>query len=227
MAEQQAKSKTTSSKDNRRSVRVILVVPVQMAWAGADGAQMKELVETESVNRHGAVLRVKTHPPASTQIDLTQVHTGESRKARVVRLRGKGEDGRSRIAVELAVPSVSFWGVPFQLQEISALLRHVDEALQSSDVDARVVRDFSQAGEHLRRAAWAAQQWVELQAKGRDPYAVLSQLSAERIRRIGQLAGELSNDLDATEVTFETEGLEGLFQSVQGLFNRLSRLFRK
>jgi hypothetical protein len=52
-------------------------------------------------------------------------------------------------------------------------------------------------------------------------------LSAERIRRIGQLAGELSNDLDATEVTFETEGLEGLFQSVQGLFSRLSRLFRK
>ncbi|MFB3153093.1 MAG: hypothetical protein ACE10I_01320, partial [Candidatus Acidiferrales bacterium] len=115
MAEKQTKPKTTSSKDNRRSVRVILVVPVQMAWVGPGGAPMKEQAETESVNRHGAVLRVKTHPPASTQIDLTQVHTGESREARVVRLRGKGEDGRSRIAVELAVPSVTFWGIPFQL----------------------------------------------------------------------------------------------------------------
>ena len=52
-------------------------------------------------------------------------------------------------------------------------------------------------------------------------------LAAERVRLMTNLGQNLSTDLDATEISFETEGLEDLFHAVQGLHVRLSYLFKK
>ncbi|MDA2914137.1 hypothetical protein MYX77_09300, partial [Acidobacteriia bacterium AH_259_A11_L15] len=75
--------------------------------------------------------------------------------------------------------------------------------------------------------AWTVQQWLELQAKKKDAYRVLSLLTGDRIRRATQLSTDLSIDLDAAEVSFETEGLDKLFPVVEGLYQRLARLFKK
>lgn len=117
--------------------------------------------------------------------------------------------------------------VAARLQKTTAELRELEQAIRAGDIDARVLREFRDAVDHVRQTAWAVQQWVELQAQHRDAYGVLTLLTAERIRRATQLSHDLAMDLDAGEVTFETEGVEKLFRAVQELFERLARLFKK
>ncbi|MBI4467174.1 MAG: hypothetical protein HY656_07100 [Acidobacteria bacterium] len=114
-----------------------------------------------------------------------------------------------------------------RLQKISTELRELEQSMKSGDIEPRVLREFRDAVDHVRQTAWAVQQWLELQAKRGDVYSVLSLLTLERIRRATQLSTDLSIDLDAAEVSFETEGLEKLWGAVRGLSERLARLFKK
>lgn len=114
-----------------------------------------------------------------------------------------------------------------RLQKVSAELHALNEAIKAGGIDGRILREFREAVDHIRLTAWSVQQWLDLQAKRGDVYSVLSLLTTERIRRATQLSSDLSLDLDATEVTFETEGLDKLYTAVEGLFARLARLFKK
>jgi len=115
-----------------------------------------------------------------------------------------------------------------RLEKVSQELRDIEQTLKTAgNVEPRVLRQFRDAIDHVRLTAYTVQQWLELQAKRGDPYSVLALLTAERIRRATQLAGDLSIDLDSTEVTFETEGLGKLFTTIQSLYERLARLFKK
>lgn len=106
-------------------------------------------------------------------------------------------------------------------------LEELDEAIRGGDIDPRVLREFRDAVDHIRLTAWAVQQWIEKQAQKGDVYSVLPLLAAERLRRATQLNHNLTGDLDAAEITIETEGLEQLQKSVEGLHNRLAPLFKK
>ena len=113
-----------------------------------------------------------------------------------------------------------------RLQDLGAELRALEEDIKAGEVDARVLQEFRESVDQIRVTAWAVQQWSELQAQKRDAYSVLPLLTRERIRRATQLAETLSLDIDATEVTFETEGIEKLFHAVEGVYYRLARLFK-
>lgn len=113
-----------------------------------------------------------------------------------------------------------------RLQNLGAELRALEEDIKAGEVDARVLQEFRESVDQIRVTAWAVQQWSELQAQKRDAYSVLPLLTRERIRRATQLAETLSLDIDATEITFETEGIEKLFHAVEGVYYRLARLFK-
>ncbi len=112
--------------------------------------------------------------------------------------------------------------LPARLQRVGNELLELDQAIRSGDMDVRLLVGFRQAIDHVRETAWAVQQWIELQAQDKDAYSVLPRLTVERIRRATQLNNDLALDLDATEVTMETEGIENLRQSVRGLYKRLT-----
>ncbi len=114
-----------------------------------------------------------------------------------------------------------------RLQKVSTELRELEQSMKSGEIEPRVLREFRDSVDYVRQTAWAVQQWLELQAKKKDAYGVLSLLIGERIRRATQLSSDLSLDLDASEVSFETEGLDKLFPVVEGLYQRLARLFKK
>ncbi len=115
-----------------------------------------------------------------------------------------------------------------RLVKVSTELRELEQALKSAGtVDARVLREFRESVDFVRQTAWAVQQWLELQAKHADAYQVLSLLTQERIRRATQLSRDIAIDLDATEISFETEGIQGLFEAVRALYQRLARLFTR
>ena len=112
--------------------------------------------------------------------------------------------------------------LPARLQRVGNELLELDQAIRSGDIDVRLLVGFRQAIDHVRETTWAVQQWIELRAQEKDAYGVLPRLTVERIRRATQLNNDLALDLDATEVTMETEGIENLRQSVRGLYKRLT-----
>jgi hypothetical protein len=104
-------------------------------------------------------------------------------------------------------------------------LQKLEKLVISGDCAPRVLCDFRDAVDSIRQTAWAVQQWSELQAQHRDP--VLDILSGERVRRATQITRDLTTDLESLELGLETEGLDQLFQAVDGLYRRLMPMFRK
>ncbi|MGH9804649.1 MAG: hypothetical protein ACRD4D_05715 [Candidatus Acidiferrales bacterium] len=97
--------------DRRRSPRVLLVIPVEVAWTSPSGVRVQEHAETEIVNAHGALLRMKARLPRGAVVQLTRIRTHDKAEARVVFTSDPGLDGLFRAGVELAAPGEKFWGV--------------------------------------------------------------------------------------------------------------------
>jgi hypothetical protein len=118
--------------------------------------------------------------------------------------------------------------VTVRLQLATSELRDLEQQVKAGDLDPRVLSEFRNAVDFIRNTAWAVQQWVGLtEKKGGDPYSVLPILSAERVRRATQLTRDLSLDLQAVEVSIETEGVAQLFEAVDDLHRRLAVLFKR
>ncbi len=118
-------------------------------------------------------------------------------------------------------------GVSARLQKLTAELRSLQEELMLSQADARVLSSFRESVDDIRVTAWAVQKWLDLHQRQGDTYSVLPLLTHERIRRATQISQNLTLDIDASEVTFETEGIVELFQAIEGVYRRLARLFKK
>ncbi len=106
-------------------------------------------------------------------------------------------------------------------------LQELEKLVVSGDSSPRVLSEFRSAVDSIRQTAWAVQQWTELQGQHRDPYSVLGILSEERVRRATQIAKDLTIDLESLELGLETKGLANLFHAVEGLYERLTPLFKK
>jgi hypothetical protein len=114
-----------------------------------------------------------------------------------------------------------------RLQAATDELQNLERMVVSGDCAPRVLSDFRSAVDSVRQTAWAVQQWTDLKDQHRDPYTVLGVLSEERVRRATQITRDLTIDLDSMELGLETEGLAGLFHSIEGLYGRLAPLFKK
>ena len=97
----------------RRSQRVMLVIPVALTWTSGGGVKVRERAETEVVSTHGALIRTKVQLPTAAEIEVKNPLTNRSAKARVISVGKPAGDGYIRIALELTVPSIVFWGISF------------------------------------------------------------------------------------------------------------------
>ena len=114
-----------------------------------------------------------------------------------------------------------------RLTKASAELHELEQAMQSGELDARILTEFRGSVDHVRQTAWAVQQWLELSAAHRDPFTVLNWLAAERVRVGTQVSHELAMDLDAAEVNPETPGVQNLYHELRGLLDRLGKIVRR
>ena len=87
-----------------------LVIPMEVEWTTREGTHVKEQAETEVVNAHGAVLRLKTRYPVSPELILRNPHTGQSAPATAV-WRASKAGVTVRLAVGLKTPTETLWGV--------------------------------------------------------------------------------------------------------------------
>lgn len=208
-------------EERRRSGRFSLAVPVEVKWQVPDGATLHDDSETLEVNVHGAVLRMHSHPPVGTLLELTNRISGEKTRARAVALRGSGMMG---IAVELVVPSETFWGVTFRLKKTTTDLRVLEEEIKSGGADPLVLREFRDAVDYIRKTSWVVYEWQDRRLRHKDPSTVLSLLLTERLRRATQLNDAIAADLDAHHLPPETPRIAELVSSVERLAQRLKQM---
>jgi hypothetical protein len=113
-----------------------------------------------------------------------------------------------------------------KLRALTAELRALERDLKDGPVaDAAAMHDFRHTLDEIRMAAWTAS---ELQNTRPERQATMASfLAAERIRRFAQMIRDFSLDLEHQDLTWESGGIQSLFDSVAALQSRLERLIRQ
>ncbi len=112
-----------------------------------------------------------------------------------------------------------------KLIELTSELRALDRSLQSGQTpEGPLLREFRQALDHVRMTAWTTNELMDARHARKNPQAVLSFLTAERLRRFSQMVKDLCGDLDADGLNWQTHGIQGLSDSVKVLQDRLEKL---
>jgi hypothetical protein len=115
-----------------------------------------------------------------------------------------------------------------KLVELTSQLRALDLELKSGESpQGPLLREFRQALDHVRMTAWTTNELMDARQAQRNPEALLSFLTSERLRRFTQMVKELCADVDAHGLTWETQGIQGLSESLDVLRDRLERLSRR
>jgi len=218
-----------SKGKNRRSDRYPVVVPVRVKWLEPSGAGVIEFAEAKEVNMHGGLLEMKGRPAINSVIELTNLTSTRTASAQVIsqRLSKKGEV--LGIAIELLTPSETFWGVTFRLKVAIDDLLKLEKDMKDSrsgGMDPRVLREFRDAVDYVRKTAWALQELQERQAHQKDVATVRSLLTDERVRRATQLSKALASDLESHELSDGTPGTAELFRAIEVLHQRLAGLLK-
>lgn len=216
----------SSTTGKRRSRRFPFISPVEATWQEPNGKIFREAGQAMEVNAQGGLLEMKTYPSVGTQIEITNLLSHESSHARVVGVRRNAEGRLLGVAVELLVPSETFWGMNFQLKKACADLVKLEYDMRSGSIDQRVLDEFRDAVDNVRKTAWAVQEWHERQSRQQDPQTVLLLLTAERIRRATQLCDAVTAASSTREVTRQTVGIEEFLRAVERVHQSLLDLFK-
>jgi hypothetical protein len=213
--------KRTTSAEGRRSRRFPFLSPVEATWQEPGGKIVREKGRATEVNAQGGLLEMKTYPAVGSQIEVKNLRSQESSYARVVGLRRDGNGQLLGVAVELLVPSETFWGVGFQLKRTCADLVRIEYDMRSGSIDPRVLQDFRDAVDNVRKTAWAVQEWQERQSKQQNPESVLPLLTAESIRRAAQLCDALAAACEAGQIGRETVGIVEFLEAIERVAEKL------
>ncbi len=223
-----ADPKSPAGEDRRRSRRLSLTVPVRLDWTNVKGEALTAIATAHHVSIHGASLHLidcKYGPGLNTEVTLKSSLSDENCRARVTRVKRLASGKVDTVGVELLAPSDSFWGLTFQLQQTTEQLLRIENAFQSrtQDVDFRVLRSLAETVADLRAVAAVVHQWQELKTTSKNEYSVLDPLSNIRVRRAIQLFRDLTSDIDASELTSNTEEFAELARAVERLYERMTR----
>ena len=203
--------------EQRRSWRFPVIVVLLVRWE-QENVIFSEDAQALEASIYGATLQMKTHPPVGTKIELTNRLSNQTVQARVVGIR---HSKSGAVAVELCLPSETFWGTTFRLKKAAADLRTIEREIKKGGADPRVLREFRDAVDFVRKSAWAVYEYQERQLRHKDASTVLSLLTLERVRRGTQLNNDIAADFDARELTSDTPGIAELLQAVEGVAKRL------
>jgi len=218
---------TRIKKERRRSDRYHLVIPVHMNWQGPSGERYSAHAQAREANLHGGFLEfieTERYPTDGAELELTNLVSGNKAKARVSGIRRSAQDAPLGVAVELLPPMEEFWGLTFQLRKSTEELLKLEHGIKSGEIDPYVLREFRDAVDHIRKTAWAVQEWKERQVLKRDTATLIPLLVTERIRRGTQLYEALIADLQSQSIHPDDAEIEDLLHAIERLREELKRI---
>jgi len=115
--------------------------------------------------------------------------------------------------------------LPSRLKKSNDELKQLENSVKTGMIDVKVLMDFRTASERARQASLAVQRWLESQGKGNDPYQLINEVMRQRVQMTAQLVKDVTRDLEALDLDFDTPGLPALNQAVEALAERLTKLF--
>lgn len=96
----------------RRSMRVLLSVPISVSGKNASGQDFSEETRTLVVNAHGALISLAAPLIADQRIQVSNKATKQSLSCRIVYV-GAVQAGKAQMGIEFEKPSSSFWQIDF------------------------------------------------------------------------------------------------------------------
>ena len=213
-----------SKVERRRAERFAVHVPLEVSWRGPDNEVVKQEATARHVNLNGGLLEMLHQPEMGSRVTIANLISAETAEARVLATPNTREGVAHGIAVELIVPSETFWGVDLQVKKASIELQKLEASLRDSGIDLRLLKEYRDAVEYVRTVSGAVKQIRECQLEERSDSDVISSLCADRIRRTTVLCVELLADLDAGRISAATEGLEEFCRSLEQNLSRLKPL---
>jgi hypothetical protein len=104
--------KLITDPGRRRSMRVLLSVPITVKGKTAANQQFDEETRTLVVNAHGALISLAARVAAAQEITVANKATQSTRQCRVVYV-GSEQAGKAQMGIEFVKPSPSFWQIDF------------------------------------------------------------------------------------------------------------------
>lgn len=126
--------------------------------------------------------------------------------------------------------------MPSSSQLLAVRFRSLIDELQSANqelrtdtaVEAPLLRELRQALDNLRLTAWTVSELQNAPETSNDAHAVISFLTAERMRRFRQMIDDFCSDLDHSGIAWPSASVYGLQESVNVLRERLGLMtFRR
>jgi hypothetical protein len=112
-----------------------------------------------------------------------------------------------------------------RLKEISSELKEIDLALKAGPTpELALLQEFRHVLDNARLTAWTVSELLSAVESQKDPAKVLSFVAAERLRRSNQMLKDLCTDIDRQGVTWQTNGIQSLFETVNFLQVQLRNL---
>jgi hypothetical protein len=96
----------------RRSMRVLLSVPITVSGQGKDSRAFTEDTRTLVVNAHGALISLAAKVIAGQNITVSNNATRSRQECRVAYL-GNPAAGKIQMGIEFVEPSPTFWQIDF------------------------------------------------------------------------------------------------------------------
>lgn len=115
--------------------------------------------------------------------------------------------------------------ISIRLKQISSELREIDHALKAGPTpELLLLQEFRHVLDNARLTAWTVSELLSAVESQKDPAKVLSFVAAERLRRSNQMLKDLCTDIDRQGVTWQTNGIQALFETVNSLQLQLHKL---
>src|ERR1700683_4972198 len=109
---QKDKQNWISDAGRRRSMRVLLSVPILVRGKTSKNQDFDEETRTLVVNAHGALISLAAQVVANQTVFVPNNATQQTQECRIVYL-GNTQAGKAQMGVEFLNPSPTFWQIDF------------------------------------------------------------------------------------------------------------------
>lgn len=101
-----------AASPKRRSMRVLLSVPVRVNGKTSKGQDFTEETRTLVVNAHGALVSLAAEVVKGRKVAMTNATTKQTLDCTVTHI-GSTQAGKTQIGLEFVTPAPTFWKVDF------------------------------------------------------------------------------------------------------------------
>jgi len=109
-----------------------------------------------------------------------------------------------------------------KLRTLIAQLKEFEGDLKSATLpDVPMLHEFRSALDNARMTAWTVSELLHARQSGIDREKMQAFLTAERVRRITEMADDLCTDIRKGSVTLKSSGMRFLSDGLRGLLFRL------